>query len=358
MKAIINTSTRRRSFSIVSITNSMLRHFVPLANKPLVHYPLESIAEAGIKEVAVVYNEGMEEVVKQNLADGSCFGLKITYIFQPNKLGNVDAILLAKDFVGEDKFLFYLGDNYLVGGINECVNYFDSSDLSAMVLKVTGRENKTGGVPVFDKNNRLTDYLEKPKNPPNEYAIPGLYFFDKTVFASFAEISPFEDGEYKMFQVVKSLLDKKKKVEVYDYSDRWFDMGKFDDWIPANQYLLDRNATLSVKSDLPKDVIISGRVIIGKDCKISNSEIRGPCIIGDGVIVKNSFVGSYSSIGDDCQINSSSMENSILMSKVVVEKVSSLIDQSIFGINTNLVSKNGDSLVYNFFLGNACKIKI
>ena len=359
MKAVIPTGGRGTRMR--PITFSENKHFILLAGKPLIFYPIETVAEVGIKEVAIVYNPGWLDLVKSVLGDGSKWGLSFTYVLQESPKGLPNIFQVCEKFVAGDKFLMHLGDNIFVDGIKEMVKFFEKKNIDGMVTKMKHPENWRLGVPVFDKDGKLTDYLEKPKNPPNEYAIPGLYFFDSVVFKCFDgkdAIQPSERGEYEIYGPYKWLMKHGYQVEVVDYTGKWLDPGKFDDWIPANQYLLDRNATLSVKSDLPKDVIISGRVIIGKDCKISNSEIRGPCIIGDGVAINNSFIGSYSSIGDACRIEGSSIENSILMKNCLVSCLPKMIDKSIISSDVEIVDSGNNYDKKLFIVGENSQITL
>lgn len=343
------------------LTFTVGKHFIPLANKPLIYYPIETVAKAGIEEVAITYNPGWLPTVKAMVGDGSKWGINITYVLQKRPIGLANIFQVCEEFIAGDDFLLHLGDNIFDSGIKDLVEFFEKEKPDGMITKLKHPENRRMGVPVFDKNGVLTDYLEKPSNPPNEYAVPGLYFFSSEIFKCFKgedAIKPSERGEYEIVSPYKWLIDHKYRVMVQDYEGVWLDPGKFSDWLEANRYLLDRYCDNKLLSKIGKGSEIHGRIDIGKGCKIENSEIRGPVSIADGVVIKDSFIGAYTSIGNNCRLEKCSLENSVLMNDVTIIDVERPIDLSLIGTNSTISKDVSRKQRISLFLGEMSEVKI
>lgn len=360
MKAIIPTGgmgTRMQPMSFY-----VNKHFLPLANKPLLFYPIESVAASGIKDVLITYNPGGLEIAKKFLGDGSAWGLKFTYVLQENPRGGLaDIVRVCEKDLNKDLFLLHLGDNIFTEGIKEQVKYFIEKKPNGLVTMLKFKDNYRLGVPVFDKKGRLVDYLEKPQKPPNNFAIPGLYFFDNNVFKCFSgkdKITPSERGELEIRSPYLWLIEHGYKVEVIEYKGKWLDPGKFDDWIDSNQYLLDKTLESRIESKIEEGSDIKGRVFIGKGCIIRNSEIRGPVSIKDNVSIIGSYIGPYTSIDEGCLIEKSRIENCVLMNNVKIYKVKQQIDNSLIGPEASISSTDGRHSCLEFFIGEKASIKL
>ena len=360
MKAIIPTGgVGSRMQPMSSYVN---KHFLPVANKPLIFYPIEAVALSGIKDVLITYNPGGLELTKKFLGDGSNWGLKFTYVLQENSRGGLANIVrVCEKDLKKDLFLLHLGDNIFTEGIKPYVDYFLDKKPNGLVTMVKFKDNSRLGVPVFNKKGELVDYLEKPQKPPNEFAIPGLYFFDNNVFKCFTgkdKITPSERGELEIRSPYKWLIEHGYKVDVQEYKGKWLDPGKFDDWIDSNQYLLDRTLEPKIESKIEEGSDISGRVYIGHDCIIRNSEIRGPVSIKDNVSIIDSYIGPYTSIDEGCLIEGSRVENCVLMNNVKIYKVKQQIDNSLIGSEASISSTNGRHSCLEFFIGEKANIKL
>lgn len=359
MKAIIPTGGRGTRMQ--PLTFSSNKHFIPVANKPLIFYPVEAVADAGIKDVAITYNPGWLDVVRNFLGDGSRWGLKFTYVLQEKPLGLANIFQICEKHLAGSPFVLHLGDNIFTEGIKEPVKRFLKEKPNAMLLMVHHKDNTRLGVPSLDGKGNFVRYLEKPKDPPNDYGIPGLYFFDKNVFRCFRgkdKIKSSARGEYEISEPYNWLLDHGYKVLALEYRGRWMDPGKFDDWIEANQYILDNKLEMKMESDVSSDSVIENRVSVGKNCKIEKSRIRGPLIIGDNVTIKDSYIGPYTSISDDCYIEGSHVENSVLMQGVRIIGVKKPIDTSLIGRGTEIFNSNGPAGSMEFFVGEKSKIYV
>jgi glucose-1-phosphate thymidylyltransferase len=359
MKAIIPTGGRGTRMQ--PLTFSTNKHFIPIANKPLIFYPIESVAQAGIKDIAITYNPGWLDTVKDYLGSGKKWGVKFTYVLQEKPLGLANIFQVCEKYVDGDRFLLHLGDNIFSDGIKDLVEYFEEEKPDGLVAKVKHPENWRLGVPIFDKKGRLKDYVEKPKKPPNEFAVPGIYFFDGIIFKCFKgkdKIRPSTRGEYEILEPFKWLIKKGYRVDVKEYKGKWLDPGKFNDWLDANQYLLDRRLEGKPSRKVSNGNKIEGRVEIGKKCKIKDSEIRGPVAIGDSVTVTNSYIGPYSSIANGCDIKSSHIENSVLMDNVSIRNIKQPINESVIGKGAEIVDEDGPTDWIKLFIGEKSRVKV
>jgi len=359
VKAIIPTGGRGTRMQ--PLTFSTNKHFIPVANKPLIFYPIEAVAKAGIKEVAITYNPGWLEIVKKYLGSGEKWGLKFTYVLQEKPLGLANIFQVCEEYINGDSFFLHLGDNIFTGGIGELVSYFRKEKPYGLVAKVKHPENWRLGVPIFDEKGRLIDYIEKPKNPPNGFAIPGIYFFDSIIFNCFKgkdKIKPSPRGEYEISEPFKWLIKKGLRVDVVEYKDKWLDPGKFEDWISANRFLLDQNLKENIQGEVDKNSKIEGRVEMGRKTKIEGSQIRGPVSIGKNVKIKNSYIGPYTSIDDNCQILNSHIENSVLIKGVKIINIKKPIDESLIGADTEVIDIDGPTDWLKLFVGEKSRIQI
>ena len=230
MKAIIRIGGGGKRRGPVTFTAN--KHFIPVGNKPLIFYPIETIKKAGIVDIAITYNPGQLVFAKKILGSGRAWGVKFTYIEQPEPIGLANVVAVCEEWIGDEPFVYHLGDNIFVDGIIESKEYFEKEKPDGLVVMVHHSENTRLGVPYFDKNNRLIKYIEKPKNPPHDFAIPGLYFGNKNFFKAFHgkdRIKPSDRGEYEIPTAYQWLIDHKYRGDVIEYIGKWLDPGKFGD---------------------------------------------------------------------------------------------------------------------------------
>lgn len=359
MKAIVpigGRGTRMRP-----LTFSANKHFIPVANKLLIEYPIDTITSVGITEIAITYNPGQLEYAQDILGDGSQWGVTVTYILQEKPKGLANIVEVCREWVGDDKFIFHLGDNIFVDGIADTVAFFEKSDAAAVLMMLEHPENTRLGVPYFSESGALESYTEKPDNPPHSFAVPGVYFFTPKVFEAFDgdnRIQPSSRGEYEVGDLYNWLIAQDELVEVHEYDGTWLDPGKFDDWLDSNRYLLDQYAQSRNKSELSGSVTIEGRVDIGENCKIEHSLIRGPVRIGNNVTVTNAFVGPYTSIFDNCILEYTHIENSVLMKGVTVKNTSKNLDTCLLGPHSEVIGDPAHDNTMGLFLGELSKINL
>lgn len=360
MKAIIPTGGRGTRMR--PLTFSTNKHFIPVANKPLIFYPIETVAEAGIKEIALTYNPGGLEEAKAILGDGSRWGVEFSYILQPEPKGLANIFQVCEKYLAGDSFLMHNGDNIFINGIKDLVDFFLEKRPNALVTMVKHKDNRRLGVPLFDEKGNFTQYIEKPENPPNNFGIPGLYFFDNTVFKCFSgsgAIVPSARGELEISAPYNWLIDHGYKVEALEYKGIWMDPGKFDDWLEANKYLLENKMEAVSETEIDATNKVFGKVSVGKNCTILNSEIKGPVIVGDNVIIKDSQINPYTSIGENCEIVNSYVGNSVLMNGVkIIDARHHPVDTSLIGTDTEVIGSDGKVEKTSLFVGEKCKIQI
>jgi glucose-1-phosphate thymidylyltransferase len=359
MKAIIPTGGRGTRMR--PITFSSNKHFIPVANKPLIYYPIETVVEAGIKEIGITYSpEGYDEAQKY-LGDGSQWGIKITYCLQEKPAGLANIVQVCEEFIAGDKFVFHLGDNIFVDGIKDLVDDFDKSGSNALVTMMQVKDNRRLGVPFFDDKGNFKEYVEKPENPPNNFGIPGLYFFDSQVFEAFRgadAIAPSARGELEVGSLYNWLMAHEFKVDAKEYTGKWLDPGKYDDWLESNQYILDKQVTENIQTELDESVSLENRVEIGKNCDIFNTRIRGPVRIANGVTIHDSYIGPFTAIAEGCKIEGAHVENSVLMPGVSISNVSKNIDTSLIGVDSEISGNPSSHAPMKLFIGEKCHVEV
>ena len=201
MKALIlagGAGTRLRP-----ITHTSAKQLVPVANKPILFYGLEQMAEAGIVEVGIVVGDTAEEI-RTAVGDGSTWGLKVTYIPQEAPLGLAHCVLIAGEFLGDDDFVMYLGDNLLRQGVRGFVERFEdhgragaagSSPAVAQILLARVPDPQRFGVAEIGPDGEVLRLVEKPVDPPSDLALVGVYLFDPTIHQAVRAIAPSARGE-------------------------------------------------------------------------------------------------------------------------------------------------------------------
>jgi glucose-1-phosphate thymidylyltransferase len=331
LKGLIPTGgrgTRLRPF-----TFSTNKHLIPIANKPLVLYPVEALVEAGIKDIGIVTNETRPEI-ERLLGTGRQWGVRFTYIDQPHPGGLAHVIEVSQGYLRGSKFVYHLGDNLFTDGIKGPLEHFIRTEANALAPYLHHKNNRRLGVPYFNKKGALVKYLEKPANPPHDLAVPGLYFFDHNVFKCFSgrdRIRPSKRGEFEISSVYQWLIDHGYSVETCQVKGWWRDPGQLSDIIEANRLVMDRKSLFQVETAKIRNSKLIGKIGIGRKSKITNSVIHGPVLIGDGVEVTDSYIGPYTSVYHNCVIRGSKLANSVVMEQTTIENVKKKIDQSFIG---------------------------
>jgi glucose-1-phosphate thymidylyltransferase len=318
------------------LTFTIAKQLIPVANKPILGYVLDQVAEAGIEDVGVIIAPDTGHHVKEYVGDGGAWGFKVTYIVQ-EPLGLAHAIKTARSFLRDDDFIMCLGDNLQGKGITDIINKFEKEDLDALILLKEVDDPTRFGIAVLDEHGNVIRLVEKPKEPPSNLAIIGTYLFSNKIHQAVDKIKPSWRGELEITDALQEMISMNFRVQAEILDSWWLDTGKKDDILTANAKILDEYLKSEIKG-LVVNSTVEGRVGIEENATVKNSIIRGPAIIGKNVIVENSFIGPYTSIGDNSQIINSDIEHCVIMEKAVIKNIERL-EESLIGKNAK-VKKN------------------
>ncbi len=337
------------------ITYTSQKQLIPVANKPIIFYAVEDLVEAGITDLGVVYGPNKEQVMSA-LGNGERWGAKITYIEQDFPKGLAHAILISRDFLGEEPFVMYLGDNLLKGGIKEFVKDFRDSYCEASILLARVKNPQQFGVATLDKRGNVVNLVEKPENPSSDLALVGIYAFRNTIFEAVSRITPSWRDELEITDAIQWLITNKYKVKASLAVDWWKDTGKPEDILEANHLVLDGIST-KIEGDIKEGVKMRGRIQIGEETTVYQSTMRGPCIIGKNCVIgPNTYVGPYTSVGDSVTIENTEVESSIIMDDTRIVNGKRIFD-SLIGKGCEITS-SGTSLPggYKLVLGDNSQV--
>ncbi|MDA0986691.1 MAG: glucose-1-phosphate thymidylyltransferase [Bacteroidetes bacterium] len=354
MKALI--ASGGRGTRLRPITHTQNKHLIPVANKPILFYAIENALNAGIKDIAIVYNADSNDV-PEYIGDGiERWGIKLTYIAQKTPGGLAEVVLLAEDFVGNDKFVFYLGDNMVVGGIEKFKKEFLNSNKNCWLTLSKVPDPNRFGVPEI-KKGKIISIEEKPKKPKSDFAVTGMYFYDKNIFKACKSIKPSKRGELEISDAHQWLLENGFTIGYSEITGWWKDTGKPADLLEANRLVLD-NISSSNNGKVDKKSKVLGKVIIEDGAIIKDSTIRGPVIVGKNCLIEGSYIGPFTAIGNNTQIKNSEVEYSIVLRDCKINNVGIRIEGSILGNDVEVVDANGKPRVHRFMIGDQSRIEI
>ncbi len=316
------------------------KHMLPIANKPMLIYGLDQLRAAGIREVGVVLGP-LQEGVVDTLGDGSKYGVKITYIDQPEPKGIAHALLISREFLGEEAFVVHLGDNLLKDSISGFTREFLDSDADAMIVVSRVKEPGRFGVVVLEEG-KIRRLVEKPKEKISDYALVGVYFFRSTIFPAIKKLRPSWRNELEITEAIQKLLETGGKITYHEVSGWWKDTGRPEDILEANQLVLSDLQT-SIKGKIDEGVTLTGHIQIGEGTIIrKGATLRGPALIGEySEVGPGSYIGPYTSIGNQVKILGAEIENSIVLDGTMIDCQERIVD-SLIGRNSRIIS-NGPS---------------
>jgi len=337
------------------LTHTQNKHLIPIANKPILHYAIEAAVDAGIKQIGIIHNADSKEVPNA-IGNGKRWGVKITFIPQKTPAGLAHVVKIAEKFIGKDNFIFYLGDNMVVGGVKRFIDEFEKSDCNCWLTLARVKDPERFGVPVI-KNNKIIKVEEKPSKPKSQFAVAGIYIYDRHIFEAVKKIKPSARGEYEISDAHTYLIEHGYKVGYSEITGWWKDTGKPADLLEANRLVLD-NIEPNIKGDTDKISSVLGKVILEEGSKVVNSVIRGPAIIGKNAIIENSYIGPFTSIGNNTIIQNAEVEYSIVLRDSKIMNVKLRIEGSILGNDVEIVEANGKPHVHRFMIGDQSRIEI
>jgi glucose-1-phosphate thymidylyltransferase len=338
------------------ITHTSAKQLVPVANKPVLFYGIEAMANAGIQEIGIIIAPETGGEIREAAGDGSQFGVKIEYIEQDAPLGLAHAVLTAEPFLQDSPFVMYLGDNLLRDGITPLVNQFRSESPDAMILLTQVPDPENYGVAELDDTGRVAKLVEKPKEPATNLALVGVYMFTPSIFAAAKAIKPSWRNELEITDAIQHLVDTGLRVDPHTVSGWWKDTGQVQDMLDANRLILD---------ELPEDVQgelidskVEGRVVIEPGARLERATVRGPAIIGAGTRITDAYIGPYSAIGHDVTIEKAEVEYSIVLSNSSIRDLEGRIEASLIGRNVAIGRSPALPRAYRFVVGDNAEIAI
>jgi glucose-1-phosphate thymidylyltransferase len=336
------------------LTFTLAKQLIPLANKPVLGYVLDQVAETGINQTGIIIAPETGHYVKDYIKDGTEWRFKITYIPQ-EPLGLAHAVKTAKTFLGEDDFIMCLGDNLQGQGLTTFVQKFKKENMDALILLKPVDDPTKFGVATLDEKANIVGLVEKPKKPSSNLAIVGTYFFSSNIFKAIDKIKPSWRGELEITDAIQEMINMGFNVKAETVNSWWLDTGKKDDILVANAKVLDEYTKRKINGVVQKSKI-EGRVTIQENAKVVNSTVRGPCVIGDGCDIDNSFIGPYTSIGNGTKIVDSSIEYSVILENAKITGVDRL-EESLIGKNAK-VTRNHRNGCLKLHVGDYSEVEI
>jgi glucose-1-phosphate thymidylyltransferase len=337
------------------ITHTSAKQLIPVANKPVLFYGIEAMAEAGIEDVGIIIAPETGDEIQAAAGDGSAFGVRLHYIAQDEPLGLAHAVLTAEPFLGDTPFVMYLGDNLLQGGIRELVTAFRDNRPDALILLTPVPDPEQYGVAELE-DGAVVRLVEKPSEPRTDLALVGVYMFTSAVHAAARAIEPSGRGELEITDAIQHLVDGGHRVEPHVVRGWWKDTGRLEDMLAANRLVLDTIET-RVEGELISSQV-DGRVVIEPGARLERSTVRGPAIIGVGARLTDCYIGPYTAIGDDCVIRNAEVEHSILLAGSQVCDLAGRMESSLLGRNVTIGRDSRQPRAYRFLVGDNSEVGI
>ena len=328
MKALIlsgGSGTRLRP-----LTYSQQKQLIPIANKPVLFYAIEDVIEAGADEIGIILGPNKDQVI--DTVRSRSWGVPIEFIYQGDPKGLAHTILVAETFLDDD-FVMYLGDNILRDGIVRHEERFRTLKSDASVLLTRVEDPQRFGVADLNPDGSIRMLVEKPKVPPSNYALVGVYFFKPLIIDACKAIKPSWRDELGITDAIQWLIEQGYRVDASFVEGWWKDTGKPEDIFEANRLILDDISTRN--EGQVNESHVMGRVVIEKGSLIERSVIKGPCIIGACSVISDSYIGPYTSVGDGCRISGTEVEDSIIMDDSTISKAGKVVE-SLIGRNVRV----------------------
>lgn len=356
MKALILSGGKGTRLRPLTYTGA--KQLVPVANKPILWYGIESIVEAGITDIGIVISPETGAEIEALTGAGDRFGAQITYILQDRPAGLAHAVKIAQPFLGDSPFLMYLGDNLIQDSLVSLVKNFQENRPDALIFLKEVQDPRAFGVAEIDRHGQVLRLVEKPKEPPSNLALVGIYLFSDSVHGAIATLKPSARGELEITDAIQSLVDQERQVKAVQLEGWWLDTGKKDDLLEANRIILDTQLQSCIEGEVDSQSQIIGRVCIGSGSRIVNCSIRGPVIIGENCYVENCFIGPYSSIGDQVTIMDTDLDHSVILKGAKIMEVHQPLTDCVIGQRAQLKSTSQRPKAVRLMVGDDSQVEL
>jgi glucose-1-phosphate thymidylyltransferase len=327
-----------------------------VANQPILFHAIQAVRAAGITEVGIVVGDTHAEI-RTAVGDGSAFGVHVTYLPQEAPRGLAHAVLIAEDFIGNDPFVMYLGDNCIRDGIVPLVEEFRRERPNCQILLAKVPNPSQFGVAELDAENRVIGLEEKPHQPKSNYALVGVYMFDKTIFTAVRAIKPSGRGELEITDAIQNLIDRKLDVRSHIITGWWKDTGKLEDMLEANRMMLS-DIVREVRGDVDAESRIEGQVVVGAGTTVVRSVLRGPLIIGERCRIVDSYVGPFTALSDDVIIQGSEIEHSIVLQRSQILDLETRVESSLIGKDVRITRGRSRPRASRFMIGDSSEVEV
>ncbi len=336
------------------ITHTSAKQLVPVANKPVLFYGLEAMRAAGITQVGIVVGETRAEI-EAAVGDGSRFGLEVTYLPQEAPLGLAHAVLIAEEYLGDEPFVMYLGDNLLKEGIAPFVRDFEESEPDALILLQKVKDPSSYGIAELE-DGHVKRLVEKPAEPRSDLALVGVYLFTPAIFESVKAIVPSPRGELEITDAIQHMIERGLRVEPHTVTGWWKDTGKLEDMLEANRLILG-----TIERDVRGEVdecTLEGAVQIGAGSVLERCTMRGPVVIGEGCRLSDTYVGPYTAISDGVVVEQAEIEHSIILENSRICRLGTRMADSLIGRDCVIAHSDALPVAYRFMVGDSSQIGI
>ncbi len=353
MKALVlsgGAGTRLRP-----ITHTSAKQLVPVANKPVLFYGLEAIRDAGVTDVGIIVGDTAAEI-EAAVGDGTELGIRVTYIKQDAPLGLAHCVLIAQDFLGDDDFVMYLGDNFIIGGITELVQEFRDASYDAQILLTKVDNPSQFGVAELGPNGGVTTLVEKPKEPRSDLALVGVYMFRPVIHDAVRAIKPSARGELEITDALQWLIDESRDVRPHLVTGYWKDTGRLEDMLECNRKVLESVEPV-VAGTVDADSALIGRVVVEEGAVVERSVVRGPAIIGRDTVLRDTYVGPFTSIYFGCLLEDTEIEHSIVLEQSTIRGVGR-IEDSLIGKEVEVSPSTALPRAHRLMLGDHSRVSI
>lgn len=329
------------------LTYTAAKQLLPVANKPVLFYAIESLVSAGIKDIGIVVGETKGEIIKA-VGNGARWGINLTYIEQETPAGLAHAVKVSRHFLQDEPFIMFLGDNIIREGVKSFVEEFEREKPDALVLLSKVKNPERFGVAIL-KGGKIARLMEKPVPPPSDLALVGCYIFNRHIFSACEEITVSKRGELEITDAIQWLIDRSYEVRYHIIKGWWKDTGMAEDLLEANRLVLEE-INEEIEGEIDELTRVMGRVKIGKGSKIINSLLRGPLIIGENCLIEDSYIGPFTSIGNDVKVKETEIEHSIIIDNCEIH-LKGRIEDTILGRGVIVRKVEKRPLSYKFVAG-------